>query len=318
MSASMAWVELEGRNCVGQTFLFSVERIFFNGGDQAFYHICTDGAFLDWMFQDDRDFIAGVNRCGICAFLSGAIQVSFVLMDNHVHFVLRGTMPACKEYISKFKNLTGKYISSRYGVAGHLHTLPAQIIKIDTTDRLLATLAYLDRNPIVAGWRRMPDEYPWGVSRFIFRAAEDVGPFRRLGSLSKHEQWMLLGTHHQLPQDWLVDGNGMLNPRCFVDIQFLEKLYRTPGRYLYFLSRKLEGEMDNYFSLGTRTFLPDKELRVIVGKLAQELFGEADLRMLSVNSRVKLAKKLRYEYASTVKQIARMLHLDAEILKGFV
>lgn len=68
MSANMAWVELEGRICVGQTFLFSVERIFFNGGDQAFYHICTDGAFLDWMFQDDRDFIAGVNRCGICAY----------------------------------------------------------------------------------------------------------------------------------------------------------------------------------------------------------------------------------------------------------
>ena len=76
--------------------------------------------------------------------------------------------------------------------------------------------------------------------------------------------------------------------------------------------------MDNYFSFGTRTFLPDKELRVIVGKLALELFGEADLRMLSVNSRIKLAKKLRYEYASTVKQISRMLHLDAEILKGFV
>lgn len=238
-----------------------MERIFFNGGDEAFYHICTDGASLDWMFRDDRDFIAGVNRSGICTFLSGAKQMSFVLMDNHVHFVLRGTMPSCKEYISKFKNLTGKYISSRYGVVGHIHTLPTQIIKIDTPDRLLATLAYLDRNPIVAGWRRMPDEYPWGVSRFVFR---------------------------------------------------------TPARYLYFLSKKLEGEMDNYFSFGTLTFLPDKELRVIVGKLALELFGEADLRMLSINSRLMLARKLRYEYASSVKQISRMLHLDAEMLKGFI
>ena len=89
-------------------------------------------------------------------------------------------------------------------------------------------------------------------------------------------------------------------------------------RYLYFLSKKLEGELDNYFSFGTQSFLPDKELRVIVGKLALELFGESDLRMLSINSRLKLARKLRYEYASSVKQISRMLHLDAEILKGFV
>lgn len=318
MSANMAWVELEGRICIGQTFLFAVERFFFNGGDEAFYHVCTDGAFLDWMFQDDRDFIAGVNRSGICTFLSGAIQMSFMLMDNHVHFVLRGTMPSCKEYITKFKNLTGKYISSRYGVTGHIHSLPTQIIRIDTPDRLLATLAYLDRNPIVAGWHRMPDEYPWGVSRFLFRTQEDAGQFRRLDTFSKREQWMLLGTHHQLPQDWLVDGNGMLDPRCFVDIQFLERLYRTPARYLYFLSKKLEGEMDNYFSFGTRTFLPDKELRVIVCKLALQLFGESDLRMLTANSRLKLARKLRYEYASSVKQISRMLHLDPEILKGFV
>ena len=164
----------------------------------------------------------------------------------------------------------------------------------------------------------MPDEYPWGVSRFLFRTQEDAGRFRRLGTFSKREQWMLLGTHHQLPQDWLVNGNGMLDPRCFVDIKFLERLYRTPARYLYFLSKKLEGEMDNYFSFGTRTFLPDKELRVIVCKLALHLFGESDLRMLTANSRLKLARKLRYEYASSVKQISRMLHLDPEILKGFV
>ena len=76
--------------------------------------------------------------------------------------------------------------------------------------------------------------------------------------------------------------------------------------------------MERYFSENAKPFVQDKELRVVVGKLAVELFGEADLRMLSVNSRLKLARKLRYEYASSVKQISRMLHLDVEVLKGFV
>lgn len=47
-------------------------------------------------------------------------------------------------------------------------------------------------------------------------------------------------------------------------------------------------------------------------------FGENDIKMLGVNSRLMLARKLRYEYASTVKQISRMLHLDMELLKGYV
>ena len=286
----MAWVELEGRICVGQTFLFAVERIFFNGEDEAFYHVCTDGASLDWMFLDNYDFIAGVNRVAVCAYLSNTRLFSFVLMDNHAHFVVRGTMPSCKDFIIRFKNLTGRHTFARYKIKGHLRSIPTEIIRISTPDRLLATLAYLDRNPMVAGWRRMPDEYPWGIARFLFRTPADTVKFRRLDSFSRHEQCLLLGTHQEMPQDWLVDENGMLDPRCFVDIASLEKIYRTPGRYLYFLSKKLEGDVEGYFSENAKPFVQDKELRVIVGKLASELFGEADLRMLSVNSRLKLAR----------------------------
>ena len=295
-----------------------LERFSFEGGLAGFYHVCTDGASLEWLFRDDSDFIAGVNRAGICSVVSGIRLVSFVLMDNHVHFVLYGQMPSCKDFILRYKNLTGKHIFFRYGIKGHTHTLPAEIIRIDTPDRLLATLAYIDRNPIVAGWRRMPDEYRWGVSGFMFRLGRELGSFRRLDTFSLREQSVLLGTHVRLPQDWRVDESGMLDVRCFVDIDFLENLFRSPGRYLYFLSKKLEGDVDKFFTMGTRTFVQDKDLRLIVEKLAKEHYGEGDVRLLSVNTRLLLARRLRYEYASTVKQISRMLHLDAELLKGFV
>ena len=295
-----------------------VERYSFEDGQSGFFHVCTDGESLDWLFRDDSDFISGVNRSGICAVVSGVRIVSFVLMDNHVHFILYGQMPSCKDFILRYKNLTGKYIYSKYGIKGHTHTIPAEIIRIDTPDRLLSTLAYIDRNPIVAGWRKMPDEYRWGVSRFMFRDGIGCENFRRLGTFSLREQSVLLGTHVRLPQDWRVDESGMLDVCCFVDVAFLERLFRSPGRYLYFLSKKLEGDIDQFFTMGTRTFVQDKDLRLIVEKLAKEFYGESDIRLLSVNTRLLLARKLRYEYASTVKQISRMLHLDAELLKGFV
>ena len=103
-----------------------------------------------------------------------------------------------------------------------------------------------------------------------------------------------------------------------MDVTFLERLFKSPGRYLYFLSKKLEGDIDQFFTMGTRTFVQDKDLRPVVEKLAEEFYGEKDVRLLSVNTRLLLARKLRYEYASSVKQISRMLHLDAEKLKGFI
>lgn len=311
-------MELEGLICAGLTILFAVEKFSFDGGSAEFYHVCTDGASLDWMFMDDFDYVAGVNRVGICSVLSDVRVISFMLMDNHVHFVLEGTMPVCKNFIIRYKKLTGKLISGRYGEKGKLRDLPTEIIRIDTHERLLATIAYLDRNPMVAGWRKMPYEYLWGVGRFLFRNIPTDPNCRRLDSFSRRDQNILLGTHRLMPQEWLVDGKGMIDPRCFVDVSFLEKLFRTPGRYLYFLSKKLEGEINGYLSSGTRTFLQDRDLRIIVGKLALMLFGEADIHLLSVKSRLLLARRLRYDYASTVKQISRMLHLDAELLKDFV
>ena len=115
--------------------------------DTGYFHICTDGASISWMFQDDHDFIAGVNRIGICLLKTGGKVIAYVLMDNHVHFVLYGTMPQCKAFITLYKRLTGKWILTKYGISDYLRHLPTDILRIDTEERLLNTIAYIDRNP---------------------------------------------------------------------------------------------------------------------------------------------------------------------------
>lgn len=80
----------------------------------------------------------------------------------------------------------------------------------------------------------------------------------------------------------------------------------------------MEGKIDMDTAQGNRTFMPDKELRKIVAKMSAELFHTEDIKSLNVKNRLMLARKLRQEYAATVKQISRMLLIDAEILKGFV
>ena len=74
----------------------------------GYFHICTDGNAVPWIFQDDEDFIAGVNRIGICAIISKTETVAYTLMDNHGHFLMHGTLLACCLKISL--NKYGKQI----------------------------------------------------------------------------------------------------------------------------------------------------------------------------------------------------------------
>lgn len=287
-----------------------------NSDSVAYYHVCTDGNALAWMFKDTEDFIAGVNRIGICAFETCIQIIAFILMDNHVHFVLYGTLPKCKEFITRYKTLTGKWISSKYQLKEYLKHLPSEFILIESEEQLLDTIAYIDRNSIVAGGRYLPSEYPWGSARYMFRERR-IPCGRHISEMSKKEVHESLNTWSTLPEDWMVDDQGMLIPeRCFINIDFIEGLFRSPTRYLYHLSRKLEGKIE--MQQGIRAFIPDKELRPVTEELAKKLFGKSKVKDLDFNSKILLARKLRYDYASTPKQISRMLSMDSEILSKFI
>lgn len=307
--------------CSGMLRLMSNfnEEVDMKGKDSiGYFHVCTDGRTLPWMFQDERDFIAGVNRIGICCLRTGVKVISFVLMDNHVHFVLWGTMSRCKAFITLYKQLTGTWIHVRYGLNDFLKLLPTNILLLDTEERLLNTIAYIDRNPVVSGYRYLTTEYQWGSARYVFKNSRKEIDVKPLSTLSRRCQRSMLGTRVVLPGDWRIDGKGMICPDSFIDASVIESYFKTPARYSYFLSKKLEGVVEHELESSQRTFIPDIELRKIVRKMVSQDFGKDSITELDVNARLAIARKLRYSYASTLKQISRMVHLDRTALEGFI
>ena len=125
-------------------------------------------------------------------------------------------------------------------------------------------------------------------------------------------------TRATIPGDWRIDCSGMICPLCFLDLKRVEANFKTPMRYTYFLAKKLEGVIEEELYHSQKTFLPDKELRVVVSKLSKEIFAASDIRNLDVKSKLVIARRLRFDYASTVKQIARILNLDKEALEGYI
>lgn len=288
--------------------------------NEGYYHICTDGNAISWMFQDDEDFIAGINRIALCILKNYVEVIAFILMDNHVHFVLYGTALQCKEFINSYKMLTGKWIHNKYGLKDYLRLLPTEMISISDEETLLNTLAYIDRNSIVAGYRYMPSQYPWGSARYMFRDKEHEyqQESKPLAQFPLSKQRTLLKTRANVPGEWHVDSRGMISPHSFMDFSRIENIFRTSTRYSYFLAKKLEGHVEMQLAKSRKVFIPDKELRQIVRKIAHDTYRTEDVRTLDVKSRLAIAKRLRYDYASTLKQISRMVCLDDDLLKGFV
>ena len=289
--------------------------------DTGYFHVCTDGRALPWMFQDERDFIAGINRIAICHLMTALEIIAFVLMDNHVHFVMYGTMPQCKAFINLYKRLTGKWIQTRYGISDYLRGLPTEILRIESEEALLNTIAYLDRNPPLAGYRYMHSEYPWGSSKYVFRdtdATDNSESWKPASTYTRRALRSILNSKVTIPGDWMINDSGMIHPMSFLNIKKLESCYKTPVRYAYFLAKKIEGIVEQDLLHSQKLFIPDKELRPIVRKMASDLFGTESITELDVKERLVIAKRLRYNYVSTVKQISRMIHLDPSALEGYI
>ena len=274
------------------------------------------------MFRDEIDFIAGINRIGFCVLSVNVTVVDFILMDTHVHFILKGSLPLCKDFINKYKQMTGKWVSHRHHIANYLSKVATTIVPVGSEEALMEEIAYVDRNSIMAGYRCMPTEYRWGMSRYFFKDTLSMDAllagFEKIGERSLKNLKRNLSTRVDIPRDWEIDRSGMINPRCFVDYRIVESIYRSPNRYLYFLSKKLEGKIDMKLSQGVGSFIPDKEMRSITDSLTREMFGLEKRGLLNMSQRIQIAKKLRYEYGATHKQISRMLNVDVNILKGFV
>ena len=68
-----------------------------------FYLITTDHLSCGLWFKDEDDFKAAMNVIPIIAAMAGVHILAFILMSNHVHFVLEGSYEQCLKFITELK-----------------------------------------------------------------------------------------------------------------------------------------------------------------------------------------------------------------------
>lgn len=123
-------------------------------------------------FRDDEDFAVAMNYVAIQAGLSpSVIVISFILMSNHVHFVLYGTRAEVEAFVNSFKGRYSKFLRQKYRTKEFLrrNSLDINEISREETEALERAIAYVQMNCVAANICLHPCQYPWGTGSAFFQ-----------------------------------------------------------------------------------------------------------------------------------------------------
>ena len=269
-------------------------------------------------FRDEEDFRVAMNYVAIAAFLSGILVLAFILMSNHVHFVVCGSRERTEQFINKFKQLYATCYQKRYGVREFLRRNGWDIREVrDDDESLERAIAYVLMNPVAANICMEPSGYPWGSGNALFN--DNPFPGQLLEDLSGRAQIQLLKSNVKLPRDYRLSSKGFILPESYVPVKGVEALFRTPKRLGYFLHssskarQRLEGRAVPSFR--------DQNILSACEDLCRSLFRVGGIADLNPDQKGELLRQLSRRFSADLNQLSRVTGIPyadaAGLLDGF-
>ena len=276
---------------------------------KRFFLITTEHLEDRLWFRDEEDFRVAMNYVAVAAFLSGVMVLAFILMSNHVHFVLACSREDAKRFADTFKRLYASYYYRKYGVNELLRRNGVDIREVSDSDESLErAIAYVLMNSVAANICFEPSGYPWGTGNVLFN--ENPFPGRCLKEFSGRARKRMLKSKVMLPGNYKIGSGGYILPESYVQVKGVESLFRTPKRLGYFLRtsskarQRLEGEA-----------LPSFRDQLILSAsedLCHSLFRVERITDLGEEQRGELLRQLSRRFSADLNQVCRVTGIPYE------
>lgn len=274
------------------------------------FFLITTKAFKDriW-FRDSEDFRVAMNYVAIAAFAMGVNVLAFILMSNHVHFVVEGDYDKAKEFIDRFKKLYGTWLRNKYGSAEFLRRVGVDFQPLRAEDEsLLRAIAYVQMNSVAANICPFPQLYVWGTGNAFFNTEKPH--CHELGTLSARAQKRLIHSHIVLPADYTVGDVDYILPQSYVPVQFVEGLFRSAKRYLYFLNNS--SKASKHLEKSPAPSFEDQVLIAACRNLVYSLFRAKSIDELSDPRKAELLSQMSRRFSADLNQLSRVTGIPYE------
>ena len=274
-----------------------------------YYFVTTKQLKDSVWFRDEEDFKVGMNAVALIASLTGVTVLAFVLMSNHVHFLIRCWPMDVEYFINELKRHYSRYVRNKYGIKESLRRNSVNIQEVDTEgESLEKIIAYIQMNPVAAGICLYPNQYRWGTGKCFFCEEPPAGePF---GGLNRTRQKKLVHSKKQVPDNYLVCKDQYILPESYVDVESVEKIFKTPKRLSYFqnTSSKIKQKLEMEETVSPH--FQDQVILSALGDLTLALFRKETVSSLTDIEKGELLRQLKYRFSSNIHQMARVIGLE--------
>jgi putative transposase len=157
-------------------------------------HVIQRGNNRQPIFFAEEDYALYRRWLAEAADAHGCAIHAYVLMTNHVHFLLT---PKKKNSLPRMMQLLGRryvrHVNDAYGRSGTLWEGRYRAAPIDANDHFFSCCRYIELNPVRARLAKHPRDYPWSSYRAHATGTADelVAPhrlFKRLGRSAAERQ----------------------------------------------------------------------------------------------------------------------------------
>ena len=272
--------------------------------------VSTDHLEDELWFRDEEDFKVGMNFVAIQATCTPEVtMLAFILMSNHVHFVLKGTHAVVERFIRQFKQYYSMYYHKRWGVHKFLRLTGVDIKEIPYDDEAPErAIAYVQMNCVAANICSHPSQYPWGTGNCYFNQTKPSGT--ELKDLSARARARILHSKcDRLPCNWHIGPEDYILPQEYVDVKAVEGIFRNPKRMIYFLNTSSKARK----RLESEEHLPafrDQIIFAALPDLLRSLFGKDSFQELTDKEKPECMRQLRFRFSADIHQIARVCGLS--------
>ena len=230
------------------------------------------------------------------------IQIlAFVLMSNHVHFVMNGKQEDVFAFITNLKKTYSQYCSHKYSQKGLLLYNGVDAKELFRNDESLErAIAYVQMNPVAANICLNPSGYVWGTGDSFFTSSLTKG--KNIGEMSLRARAKILHTRTLIPDNYIVNESGVVIPSSYVNVKFVEMLYRTPKRMNFFLNNSSKAR-----HLKELPSFNDQLIASAIKSLCISMFKKTSLSELDELQQSEIIKQIIYRFSADPKQIARVV-----------
>ena len=265
--------------------------------------VTTDHLENNLWFRDTDDFRVGMNTVTVVKVKTGVSVLAFILMSNHVHFVLECTRYVAMEFINEFKRHYSRYLCKKYGLNEQLRGNGIDIRPLDDTESVERAIAYVHMNCVAANICFSPEHYPWSSGQCFFSEKRLRGT--RIGLLKKRASARLLHSKQVLPPEYLIGDEGFILPQSFVEVERVERLFRTPKRMNYFLSASSKSKLRLESNEAVPAF-KDQYILAGITDICTTLFHKNSMKELNMSEKTELLRQLKYRFTCNIHQLARI------------